>query len=432
MGKISLPMGSQMSEWNCTNPGAVRVQAHHQNIHAVNMLSNWAAKQIFTHVHSNNLVYNTCWEDPRIDRNVMALNHTADLVMITSAGCNALDYALDAPRSIHAVDVNFRQNALLELKIAAIRHLDYQDFFSLFGEGGHPSFHDWYRDMLRAELSESSQNYWDSRGSFFSRNTPQDSFYHRGTTGVFGRLLALYCRLNGILDTAIRMFELGSLDEQRELYFKVVRDRFWRNGVKRALGTSLAMSLIGVPLAQRTHLEKTCAQGVADFMEDCMEAVFTRIPLVDNYFWRLYLAGRYSKECCPEYLKPSNFERLKGGLVDCIQTHTCDLTAFLQAHGGSFSHFVLLDHMDWLSTQGNNLLQKEWQASLHRARTGAMFLWRSGGSVVDFVDPISVEFGGRTRKVGDLLTYDMATANRLHPLDRVHTYGSFHIAKLAS
>ena len=352
--------------------------------------------------------------------------------MITSAGCNALDYALDAPRSIHAVDVNFRQNALLELKIAAIRHLDYEDFFSLFGEGGHPSFHKWYRNMLRAELSSDSRDYWDSRGFFFSRNTPADSFYHRGTTGVFGRLLALYCRLNGILETALKMFELEDLKAQRDLYFGVIRDRFWRNGVKRALGTSLAMSLIGVPLAQRKHLEETCSQGIADFMEECMESVFTRIPMADNYFWRLYLAGRYSRECCPEYLKPSNFERLKDGLVDCIQTHTCDLTSFLQAHGGTFSHFVLLDHMDWLSTQENHLLQKEWQSSLDRARTGAMFLWRSGGREVDFVDPLCVNFQGREQRVGDLLTYDLATADRLHPVDRVHTYGSFYIAKLAS
>ena len=398
----------------------------------MNKLSNWAAKKIFTHVHSNHLVYNTCWEDPRIDRTVMALDSTKDSVMITSAGCNALDYALDAPRSIHAVDVNFRQNALLELKIAAIRHLDYEDFFSLFGEGGHPSFHKWYRNMLRAELSSDSRDYWDSRGFFFSRNTPADSFYHRGTTGVFGRLLALYCRLNGILETALKMFELEDLKAQRDLYFGVIRDRFWRNGVKRVLGTSLAMSLIGVPLAQRKHLEETCSQGIADFMEECMESVFTRIPMADNYFWRLYLAGRYSRECCPEYLKPSNFERLKDGLVDCIQTHTCDLTSFLQAHGGTFSHFVLLDHMDWLSTQENHLLQKEWQSSLDRARTGAMFLWRSGGREVDFVDPLCVNFQGREQRVGDLLTYDFTTADRLHPVDRVHTYGSFYIAKLAS
>jgi S-adenosylmethionine-diacylglycerol 3-amino-3-carboxypropyl transferase len=399
---------------------------------AMNTLSNWAAKHLFRHVHSNNLVYNTCWEDPRIDRAVMGLNAASDVVMITSAGCNALDYALDGPRSIHAIDVNFRQTALLELKIAAIRRLDYEDFFSLFGDGGHPRFQDWYRDLLRPQLSQTSQYFWDSRADFFSGELAGQTFYHRGTTGVFGRLLALYCRLNGILETALGMFELNSVEEQKALYFRVIRDRFWRSGVRRALGTNLVMSLIGVPLAQRKHLEKTCSQGVADFMEDCMESVFTRIPLKDNYFWRLYLAGQYSARCCPEYLKPDNFQRLKEGLVETIQAHTTDLTSFLRSHRGTVSHFVLLDHMDWLSSEGNGLLQQEWQALLERSRGDAQFLWRSGGRVVDFVDPIRVEFEGRPRSVGELLTYDVDTAARLHQIDRVQTYGSFHIARLAS
>jgi S-adenosylmethionine-diacylglycerol 3-amino-3-carboxypropyl transferase len=40
------------------------------------------------------------------------------LLVITSAGCNFLDYALTGPRRILAVDANPRQNALLELKFA--------------------------------------------------------------------------------------------------------------------------------------------------------------------------------------------------------------------------------------------------------------------------------------------------------------------------
>ena len=64
-----------------------------------------------------------------MDREVLGLGADDELVLITSAGCNALDYALDAPRRIHAVDMNFRQNALLELKLAAIRNLEHDEFF---------------------------------------------------------------------------------------------------------------------------------------------------------------------------------------------------------------------------------------------------------------------------------------------------------------
>ncbi len=111
------------------------------------------ARAIFRHVHGNYLVYNTCWEDPALDIEAMHLDSTSDVLLITSAGCNALDYALESPAKVNAVDVNFRQNALLELKQAAIRVLDHDRFFALFGDGGHRDFGRWYAAKLRVQLS---------------------------------------------------------------------------------------------------------------------------------------------------------------------------------------------------------------------------------------------------------------------------------------
>jgi S-adenosylmethionine-diacylglycerol 3-amino-3-carboxypropyl transferase len=167
-------------------------------------------------------------------------------------------------------------------------------------------------------------------------------------------------------------------------------------------------------------------------MEDCVEGVFTRRPIADNYFWRVYLLGRYSKDCCPEYLRQPQFERLKAGLVDRIQTHTSDLTSFFRKHPDPISRFVLLDHMDWLSHEHPQALADEWQAIIDKARPDARFLWRSGGFHVDYVDPIQVQYKGRSSTVGELLVYDTMRAADLHQRDRVNTYGSFYLARLAS
>jgi len=362
----------------------------------------------------------------------MALTEDDEVVLISSAGCNALDYALDNPRRIHAVDLNYRQNALLELKVAGIRHLDFESFFSLFGEGGHPEFPVWYHRALRSLLSDSARSFWDSRLHFLRRPTPDASFYHRGTTGFFARLLVKYLQFSRVYADALRLFSAETLSQQRDIYWTSIRDRMWRPAMKRAIRTDFALSLLGVPKAQREHLERTCARNIADFMEASVEAVFTCLPASDNYFWRLYLFGRYSRECCPEYLKPANFARLKSGLLDRITIHTGDLAGFLRSHPGTLSRFVLLDHMDWLSHQEPRLLQEEWQAILDRARKGARLLWRSGGVAVDYVDPIRVRIGKTIHQVGELLTYNREQAARCHERDRVHTYGSFYIADLAS
>ena len=104
------------------------------------MVLEWISRRVFNTVHRNNLVYNTCWEDPRLDRVALELGADDNVLVITSAGCNALDYALTGPNHVYAVDMNPRQNALLELKISAIRNLDYEDFFRMFGEGKYKGF----------------------------------------------------------------------------------------------------------------------------------------------------------------------------------------------------------------------------------------------------------------------------------------------------
>jgi S-adenosylmethionine-diacylglycerol 3-amino-3-carboxypropyl transferase len=89
---------------------------------------------VYNLIHRRHLVYNTCWEDLRLDRQALELGPDDTVLAITSAGCNVLVYALDRPRRTHAVDINHRQNALLELKLAGIRRLGSDDFFQMFAE----------------------------------------------------------------------------------------------------------------------------------------------------------------------------------------------------------------------------------------------------------------------------------------------------------
>jgi S-adenosylmethionine-diacylglycerol 3-amino-3-carboxypropyl transferase len=111
--------------------------------------------------------------------------------------------------------------------------------------------------------------------------------------------------------------------------------------------------------------------------------------------------------------------------------HTNSVAGFLQQHPSRISRFVLLDHMDWLSTNRRDLLAEEWQTLLDRATPDVRFLWRSGGTNTRFIDHVPVRWQGSATTVGELLTYDRELADRLHPLDRVHTYGHFAIARLA-
>ena len=69
-------------------------------------LMHWLNRRSFNLVHHNQLIYNTCWEDPRLDRVALELQPDDVLLTITSGGCNVLDYALQEPRKVIAVDIN--------------------------------------------------------------------------------------------------------------------------------------------------------------------------------------------------------------------------------------------------------------------------------------------------------------------------------------
>lgn len=388
-----------------------------------------SSSPVFRLLHATQLVYNTCWEDPRLDRVALGLRPDDEVLVITSAGCNALDYALAGPRRIYAVDLNPRQNALLELKIAGIRHLEFEDFFALFGQGRCPRAHRLYGTALRSSLSPWSQSYWDRWIGVFAH--PQRSFYFRGTCGAFARLVKFYLdRIVRVRADINELLETKNLREQQAIYHRRLRDRVWTRALRFAVQRDAIWALVGVPRSQRLQLERQYAGGIAEFLAECLDAVFGQLPLADNYFWRVYLTGSYTSDCCPEYLKADNFQRLKSGLVEAVIVHTGSLQAFLERHSGRISRYALLDHMDWLADGPAGPLAKEWQAMIDRAASNVRFIWRSAGRTADFLEPLRVRVAGQSHWLTDVLQPHSELASELHCHDRVHTYGSFHIADL--
>lgn len=384
-------------------------------------------QKIFNGLYSRSLVYNTCWEDPEVDRQALHLSADDRLLVITSAGCNALDYALQGPSKVYAIDANPRQNALLELKISGIRHLDFEDFFALFGNGFHPDAGPLYRQHLRRDLSPFAQAYWDRRINWF--RSRHGSFYFHGLAGFVARSFRTYFRLRPELAQQIhKLLDSPSLDDQRRIYDDKIAGELWTPLINWVLNRQLTMSLLGVPHPQRRLVQAQHPDGVSGFIRHAVEYVFRNLPVRNNYFWRVYLTGSYTRDCCPSYLQEANFLALKSGLVDSIEAHTCTVTEFLQRDIEPISRFVLLDHMDWMSSYHPAALIEEWQAILDRATPAARILLRSAHAKPPFLEWITV--GTNRRPLAEVLEFETALADQLQQSDRVHTYAGFVIAQM--
>jgi S-adenosylmethionine-diacylglycerol 3-amino-3-carboxypropyl transferase len=374
---------------------------------------------LFNQIHARSLVYNQCWEDPVVDKQALNIRSADRIVMITSAGCNALDYVLNGPERIDCVDLNPHQTALLELKLAAIRSLEYSDFFAMFGEGrihGHRSI---YRRNLRYCLSARSRRIWDKRIDYFDGRGR--GLYFHGTAGLFAQALHWYIQKSPRLRRDIeRIQRICDLNEQAEFYRSKIAPRFWSPALRWILRRQAALSLLGVPAEQVRQICETANMSLSAFIEGQVERVFTEFSLQQNYFWRVYLNGRYTHECCPNYLKAENFERLRA-LCNRIHTHTMLLTDYLRFSGDRFSIYVLLDHMDWLASS-EVLLQEEWKAILNSAMPGARIIFRSGGISFDHLPEFAKE----------RIVFQQDVASALHRQDRVGTYGSFYLASVTA
>lgn len=384
----------------------------------------------FRLIHRSNLVYNACWEDPRLDIAAMEPGPDDRILVITSAGCNALEYVIAGAGHVSAVDINPIQNALLELKLSGIRALAYDDFFDIFGRGRSSRWHELYNDVLQHDLPPSIRRFWASRSALFNGESRRRSFYFHGSAGLFAWIVNQHInRQPGMRDVMNLLLNAASLSEQRALFDQhQVAKRLITPLIRWFLKRDTALAMLGVPRAQRRQLDENYPGGIVAFIEDRLTEVLTAVPLVDNYFWRVYLTGEYTPDCCPGYLTRDGFHFLKNGAVDRVTTHTATVSGLLQQYQATYTRFVLLDHMDWLWSTAPQALADEWQAILHAAAPGARCLWRSAGFSMEFLNRLPVRDSGRT--VGDHLQYHPDVSAGLHARDRVRTYGSFWVADI--
>ncbi len=394
------------------------IQAVRKGRQLTQKLRNLTHDSMFRFIHSRTLIYNTCWEDPRLDRQMLQMGPGSRVVMITSAGCNALDYLLDDPAEIHAIDVNPRQNALLELKLALLAKGDPAELWRVFGEGVRPQFRE-LLESLKPWLSHETWEFWWSKHHYFEGKGQRRTFLHRGAAGsvAWAVLEGLERVSPGGQKLLARFLEAHTMQEQSQRYAEV-QTKFWNAFNRWLVRQPFTMALLGVPRPQIQLIQSQYPGGLGRYIQDKMEHTLTRLPIGENYFWRAYALGSYARSCCPNYLKAENFAPLQAR-AEKLRLHTMTVSEFLEAHPGAYTHFVLLDHQDWLASHNPEALEQEWELILANSAPGAKVLMRSASPRIEFIPP----------KIAQRLRLN-PVAERFHAEDRVGTYGCTLLAEL--
>ncbi|KAK5384212.1 hypothetical protein LTS13_002405 [Exophiala xenobiotica] len=359
-------------------------QQHHWRIYYSDLLQK---HQQF----GNEYIYAFNWEDPKVDRQLLQINKDDVILTITSAGDNILDYLLERPKRIHAVDLNPCQNHLLELKVAAFTALPYSDVWQLFGEGQHPNFRNLLLQKLSPHMSSQAFQYWLNRASVFSR---PGGLYESGGSRHAIKLVRRLIKLFGLTAKVRTMCRVETLAEQREiwpcirrillswpLHKAVVSTEWW---AWKAAGVPPAQhALILDDFAQRTKSpqksQKMCGEAVWQYVVDTLDPVVETTQLSrDNYFYYLCLQGKYSRKCHPRYLGAKAHPQLsKKNTFDGLRIHTDEIMEVIaRISPSTLTIAILMDSMDWFNPA--ETAAQEQIAALNKVlKIGGRVLFRS-------------------------------------------------------
>lgn len=153
----------------------------------------------FYNLDLDRIRYSLVWEDSQTLYRSLKISTNDHLLVITSAGCNALNMLLKDPASVTAADLNPVQNKLLLLKQHIILNFDYELYHDLLGLAGETAVKE-AKQRILPNLPTADQAFW---AAFLEENP--------------GGLL-----LSGKLEKFMMGFHQSLSQEQQELIHQLI------------------------------------------------------------------------------------------------------------------------------------------------------------------------------------------------------------------
>ena len=303
----------------------------------------------------HSFIYSISWEDFSVDTQLMDYNSQDTVITLCGGGCNALSTLLyDA--TVYAVDANPAQCHLLELKSACALH-SHSMLWNTFGSPVHLKTP---LSELNIELGDSAAKFWKSKAHYLNNK----GLYMHGGMGWAVWLLSKF------------NWSFRGLHQQIAFVNKVAYVAHTRifNAVAWVVYTlklhvPLCWYILGVPFNQLRLIEND-KRSILNYVLSTMK-VFTTIPIEDNGYYYLVTHGMFLEKNCPMYLKRTNYQKLQHSLRN-KRLHICNDVFVNTLQERMYTKAVLMDHMDWLSTDEQTELAEILES--HIVPTGRIIL----------------------------------------------------------
>ncbi|QDU67417.1 DUF3419 family protein [Engelhardtia mirabilis] len=342
--------------------------------------------------------YSEVMEDHRGLSAAFGIESDETVVVVSSAGDNVFNAALDGARHVFGVDLVEAQTRLCRLKEAALRELSWVEFAGLVGSvpcGAEARAA--LLDRLPAAVHRGLLDDPDLRGDI-------ERFGLAGCGQLSAFLAPLREGLTGIVGAEPLAALLGESDRTRRT--ALFDEHLDTTAVHEFLALALNEHTIGNAFIPAAAWDRMAEPEFGAFYHRVLRHLTVELDPRENYFlhriWRDSFPGT---DAVPAYLRQEQYSLLLEQL-DRITWHTADLGAFLATMPESSVDVVNASNvLDWCDDAGHDDL---WQQMDRAAADGARVFLRS------FLRPRPLPASIRERWTMDVnLAADLASADRV-------------------
>ncbi len=336
------------------------------------------------------ILYAQCWEDADILLQALDIQPGDTCLSIASAGDNTLSMLSRGPQKVIAIDQNPAQIACLELRVAAYRHLAYEELLILLGTTpllDLPANHKDKEAAQRIETSagerkiRSGEELWQVRRQLYQRCRKELSpfaaeFFDRqpdligkgvGSSGKFERYFAIFAKL--VLPVVHNKVRIERLLEDKD---KLSRRRFleqeWDIRLFRLLFNIFFGRYVMGWLGRNRSCFKYVEGNVAEKIHERVRYALSELNPADNPYLQWILTASHTT-ALPHALRKENFELIRTNL-DKLEWRCVSLQNFLrQATPSSIDKYNLSDVFEYVCPEEYELiLRRAIAAGTSRAR----------------------------------------------------------------
>jgi S-adenosylmethionine-diacylglycerol 3-amino-3-carboxypropyl transferase len=296
----------------------------------------------------NRLNYSLGNEDWCVEEQALRVNSGDRVICVTASGDRPLHLLLSDCKEVCAVDMNPVQNYLLELKLAALRALDYEEYLSFLGCTATKHRYNIFTTKLKTHLSTKAAHYWDYHKKMIAKGIIYQGRVER-LTNMAAKFISLVRRKE--IKT---LFSFDDIKKQSEYVALKWDTLWWRKFFDILLNPNLMKIILNDP-GVISFIDPAIKPG--RYIYDRMLQYLNHYPAKQSALIQLVLTGKVLPEAYFPYLTFAGYSTIRNN-IHKLSIHTSNVIEYVTAKPNYFDCFSMSDIASYMSQENFEKLLK--------------------------------------------------------------------------